>query len=175
MIVSPSWLLGLGNVKNRGCRYMQLQMKRVREIVTGLTLLGQEPIESHLLNFRLKVAVTLLSPFLKTLQDSEEAILIEHCEKDTETRAPRDEHGVPKWLSRESEDVAVMAMKEILDSQVEVPGLASLTWSQLEAAKCAYTDRERGVRQREPLVVSLQVQMLLGDFIEGNPSEEVKC
>lgn len=150
---------------------MKLQMKRVRDILTGLTLLGQEPIETHLLNFRLKVAVSLAQPFVETLQKQEEAILIEQCGKGPDDRAIRDELGAPKWTNPDGELKAVASLKEILDAEVDIPGLVGLHWSLLEKGKCFYVNKETGARTREPLAVSVTVQILLGDFIEGTPSE----
>jgi hypothetical protein len=152
---------------------MKLQMKRVRDILTGLTLLGQEPIETHLLNFRLTTAVSLVRPFVETLQKEEETILVEQCGKGPDDRALREESGAPKWLSPEGEVKAVAALKEILDAEVEVPGLVSLPWSLLEKGRCFYVSKETGARSREPLAVSVTVQLLLGDFLEGTPSETV--
>lgn len=150
---------------------MKLQMKRVRDIFAGLGMLGQEPIETHLLNFRLTAALLLLQPFMENLQKQEEAILIDNCEKGTENRAPRDDQGAPKWSTSESEAKAVAAIKEILDADVEVPGLVGLPWSLLEKAKCFYVNKGNNTRSREPLAVPTQVQILLGDFLEGTPSE----
>lgn len=150
---------------------MKLPMKRVRDILTGLTLLGQEPIETHLLNFRLTTAVSLVRPFVETLQKEEESILVEQCGKGPDDRALREESGAPKWSSPEGEVKAVAALKEILDAEVEVPGLVNLPWSLLEKGKCFYVNKETGARSREPLAVSVTVQILLGDFLEGTPSE----
>lgn len=150
---------------------MNLKMKQVRDIVSGLGLLGQEPIETHLLNFRLKAAATILQPFMENLQKQEEAVLLEHCEKESDERAARDGNGIPKWKTPEEEPKAVASIMELLDAEVEVPGLVPLTWDLLEKSKCFYIHKETGARSREPLVVSLTVQMLFGEFLTGTPSE----
>lgn len=152
---------------------MILKMKQVRDIYQGLGLLGTEPIETHLLNFRLKAAITLLQPFIENLQKSEEAILLEYCEKGSDDRAARDPSGEPKWLVPDNQLKAVSDMTELLNAEVEVPGLVNLTWDLLEKARCFYINKETGTRSREALVVSLTIQILLGEFLQGSPAEAV--
>lgn len=150
---------------------MERTMRQVRDIFNGLQVLSQQPIANHVLNFKLKNIVGGLIPLVENLGKEEENLLKNYCPIDPTGVVQRNEKGLPIWSDPKNELIASKAMDEILDELVPLPDIVKpLTWSLLEKTKCVYTDKE-GKRITEPLIVQAGVQLLLGDFIEGEPSE----
>jgi hypothetical protein len=147
---------------------MKTTARRVRDIFTGLSLLGKEPITNHVVTFRIKNALAGLQPIVENLSKAEGSILAGLCELDAQ--------GQPKiagqsicWLAPENEAEAVGLLNEVLAEELELPvNVKPLSWELLERSQAVYTSKE-GVRTVEPLEVSVSVQLLLGDFIEGEP------
>jgi hypothetical protein len=148
---------------------MKLKAKDIRDIFAGLTLLSREPIANHFLNFRMTNALVGLKPTLDTFIQTENAILKEYALVDESGEVKRDEKDFPIWPSKGAEEQAVAILTKILDEEFEVPGTVKpLSWDLLERTKCVFTNKD-GARTTEPLVVSVQVQLLLQKFIEGEP------
>lgn len=148
---------------------MRKTVRRIQDIFAGLNILAKEPIANHFLNFVIKNSLLGIQPIIENLAKSEEAILKEFAQADENAKVKRDEKGAPIWLETDSEDKAVIAMTELLDEVIELPGTVKpLTWELLERTKCVFTDKD-GIRVTEPLIVSVGVQLLLSEFIEGEP------
>lgn len=150
-------------------------VSRIRDLFAGLNILGAEPMANHLLNFRIKQALSGMKPIIDGLSKTEEELLKTYTELAEDGKPRRDDRGQPifKEPRAESEAGAVKDLKEVLEEELELPAsVKPLTWSMLEKTKCVWTDKETGERKEGPLVVSVQVQLLLGDFIEGEPAED---
>src|SRR4051812_24508417 len=150
---------------------MEKSVKRIRDIMKGLTMLANEPIATHVLNFRISNAISALEGVLVSLAKSEAAILKEYCQLDANGEPQSDDLG-PVWKdpAAYSEAHAVTALQAVLDETITLPNTVKpLSWSLLEKSVCVWTDKETGKRTESPLIVSVPVQLLLGDFIEGEP------
>lgn len=151
---------------------MKKTVKQLREIFTGLNTLAGAPIANHFLTFVIKNSLTGIQPIMENLGKREEEILKEHAQLDGAGNVLRNEKGLPVWLEADSENKAVAALSEIFDEVIELPGTVKpLTWKLLEKTKCVFINKEDGTRVTEPLLVSVTVQLLLGDFIEGEPTD----
>lgn len=150
---------------------MKRTVKRLREIFAGLNKLAGEPIANHFLTFMITNALTGIQPIMENLTKREEEILKEFAQLDAMGAVMRDEKELPVWLEADSESKAVAAMTEIFDESMDLPNTVKpLTWKILEKTKCVFTNKA-GTRVTEPLIVSVAVQLLLGDFIEGAPTD----
>lgn len=151
---------------------MEKSVKQVRDIMQGLTMLANEPIATHVLNFRLSNAIAALEDVVVSLGKSETAILKEYSEVDAMGEPKRNDAGGPVWKepAAYNEAHAVTALNAVLDETITLPSTVKpLSWSLLEKSVCVWTDKETGKRTESPLIVSVPVQLLLGDFIEGEP------
>lgn len=148
---------------------MTITVKRARDYFAGLTMLAGEPIMTHLLNFRLKTAILLLQPTVDSLQKTQDEVVKQHAEiKDGQPVL--NVNSQPKWKSPDDELQATKALSEILDSEVEIPGLVKLPWELLEKARCSFLNKTTGAKTTESLVIPTALLLALDGFIEGEPT-----
>lgn len=148
---------------------MTITVKRARDWFLGLNMLAGEPIITHFLNFRLKAAILLLQPTVDSLQKTQDEVVKQHAET-KDGQAVLNVNSQPKWKSPDDELQATKALSEILDSEVEIPGLVKLPWELLEKARCSFLNKATGTKTTENLVIPAALLLTLDGFIEGEPS-----